>query len=44
MCAQTRDIRGRRHHSHQAGNIASDPLEITLGRNIRAQESKFGTV
>lgn len=33
MCAQSRERRWRRHHSHQALNIVSEPLEITSGRN-----------
>lgn len=32
MSAQSREMRLRRQHSHQAVNIVSEPLEITLGR------------
>lgn len=33
MCAQSREMRWIRQHSHQAVNIVSEALEITLGGN-----------
>lgn len=40
MCAQSRERRWRRHPSHQAVNIVSEPVEITLGRKTTLGHEK----
>lgn len=44
MCAQAREMRWRRHHSQQAVNTVSKPLEITLARNQTLGHEKVNLV
>lgn len=40
VCAQSREMRWRRQHSHQAVNVVSEALETTLGRNTTLGHEK----
>lgn len=44
MCAQAREMKWRRHHSQQAVNTVSEPLEITLARNQTLGHEKVNLV